>query len=103
MLKAKNGDQLYEFYPFTERSFLDFSKLKAFADDNFTFDESDGDYSKGCKTLWEKEKLLVTSNFPFFYSVCKRYVLQAISPFPTLFAKDIYFRHLKTRACLGKG
>ena len=30
----------------------------------------------GWKTLWEKEKLLVTSNFSFFHSVFKRLVLQ---------------------------
>ena len=35
---------------------------------------------------WEKEKLLVTS----------------ISPFPTVFSNGLYWRHLKTRACLGK-
>ena len=28
------------------------------------------------KTLWKKEKLLVTSNFSFFHSVFKRLVLQ---------------------------
>ena len=28
---------------------------------------------------------------------------QAISPFPTVFSKDLYCRHVKTRACLGKG
>ena len=28
------------------------------------------------KTLWEKEILLVTSNFSFSYSVLKKYVLQ---------------------------
>ena len=31
---------------------------------------------KGLKTLWEKEKLLATSNFSFFPSVFKRFVLQ---------------------------
>ena len=41
----------------------------------------------GLKTLWEKEKLLVTSKFSF----------------PTMFSKDVYCRHVKTRACLGKG
>ena len=30
----------------------------------------------GLKTLWEKEKLLVTSNFSFSHSVFKRLVLQ---------------------------
>ena len=29
--------------------------------------------------------------------------LQAISPFSTVFSKDLYCRHLKTKACLGKG
>ena len=42
---------------------------------------------KGQKTLWEKEKLLE----------------RAISPFPTVFSGDMYCRHVKTRACLGKG
>ena len=31
-------------------------------------------YPNGKKTLWEKEKLLVTSNFSFFHSVFKRLV-----------------------------
>ena len=29
--------------------------------------------------------------------------LRAISPFSTVFSKDFYCRHVKTRACLGKG
>ena len=29
--------------------------------------------------------------------------LRAISPFPTAFSEDLYCRHVKTRACLGKG
>ena len=29
--------------------------------------------------------------------------LWAIFPFPTVFSKDLYCRHVKTRACLGKG
>ena len=41
----------------------------------------------GKKPMWKKEKLLVMS----------------ISPFPTVFSKDLYCRHAKTRACLGKG
>ena len=41
----------------------------------------------GRKTLWKKEKLLVTSNFSLFHSVSKR----------------LYSRHVKTRACYGKG
>ena len=33
-------------------------------------------YPNGQKTLWEKEKLLVTSNFSFSHSVFKRLVSQ---------------------------
>ena len=33
-------------------------------------------YPNGKKTLWEKEKLLATSNFSFSHSVFKRLVLQ---------------------------
>ena len=29
--------------------------------------------------------------------------LRAISPFPTVFSKELYCKHVKTRACLGKG
>ena len=29
--------------------------------------------------------------------------LRASSPFPTVFSKDLYYRHVKTRACLEKG
>ena len=29
--------------------------------------------------------------------------LRAISSFPTVFSKDLFCRHVKTRACLGKG
>ena len=28
---------------------------------------------------------------------------RANSPFPTVFSKDLYCRHVKTRGCLGKG
>ena len=41
----------------------------------------------GRKHCGKKEKLLIW----------------AISPFPTVFSKDLYCRHVKTRACLGKG
>ena len=46
------------------------------ADDNFNTDESDRKFSKWEKTQWEKEKLLVTSNFSFSHSVFKRILLQ---------------------------
>ena len=55
---------------------LDYSELKEFADDNFKFDQMEETSLNGLKTLWEKEKLLVTSNFSFFLRVFKRLVLQ---------------------------
>ena len=33
----------------------------------------------------------------------RNFSLRAISPSPTVFPKDLYSRHVKTRACLGKG
>ena len=47
--------------------------LEFFADDNFEFDESGGNFlHKIRKTLWEKKKLLVTSNFSFSLSVFQK-------------------------------
>ena len=46
--------------------------MKEFADDSFKF----ADNGTGRKILWEKETLLVMSNFSFPYSVFKRLVLQ---------------------------
>ena len=43
---------------------------------HFEFDKNGGQFSKGSKTSWEKEQLLVTSNFSFSHSVFKRIVLQ---------------------------
>ena len=48
-------------------------------------------YSKGEKTLLEREKSPVTSNFSFSHSVFKRLVHHK------------YCRIVKTRACFGKG
>ena len=55
---------------------LDSSKLKEFADDYFRFDENGRKFPK-----------------------CS---LRAISPFPAVSSKELYCRHVKTRACLGK-
>ena len=62
-----------------------YSKLKEFADDNIEFDENDKKFSKedyGKGEIARYEQFLV---------------------FPTLFSKDLYRRHIKTRACFGKG
>ena len=53
------------------------SQTEEFADDNSIFDENGGKVSERIeKTLWEKKKLFVTSNFFFSHSVFKRLVLQ---------------------------
>ena len=43
---------------------------------------------KGLKTLWEKEKLLVTSNFSFPHCVFKRLLLQTRKN-QSLFGKEL--------------
>ena len=50
--------------------------MKEFADDNSNLMKMTETSPNGLKTLWEKEKLLVTSNFSFSRSVFKRLVLQ---------------------------
>ena len=56
--------------------FLDLSKLKEFAEDNFQFDKNGKKFSKRVENTVKKEKLLVTSNFYCFHSGFKRLVLQ---------------------------
>ena len=66
-------------WPFQKRRILDSSKLKEFA----KFDESVKKSSK-----WLENTEGITSNFSFYHNV---------------FLKDLYCRHVKTKACLGKG
>ena len=68
--------------PFPKRQILDSSKLKEFVDDNFKFDENG-------KKLYRPVENTVGKG--------------EISPFLTVFSKDLYCRHVKSRACLGKG
>ena len=72
----------------SQKKNFDSSELKGSADDNFKFDEK-----------WQK-----------VLQMCRKHCgkrrncsLRAISPFPTVFSKDLHCRHVKTRACLGKG
>ena len=60
----------------SQTTYLDSSKLKEFADDIFKFDEKGIKFSTGYKTLWEKKKLLIVSNFSFSHSVFERRVLR---------------------------
>ena len=67
---------------------MDSSVLKELADDNSKCDENGRKLSKLVKNTEGKRRN------------CS---LRAISPFPRVFSKDLYRRHVKTRACLGKG
>ena len=74
--------------PFPKRQILDSSKLTEFADDNFKFNKKGRSSQNGLKTMWEKKKLLVTSNFFFSHSVFKRLVLQT-RQYQGLFGKGL--------------
>ena len=60
----------------SKQQILDSSKLKEIANDNLNLMKMTESTPKGYKTQWEKEKLLVTSNFSFSHSVFKRLALQ---------------------------
>ena len=70
-----------------KRQILDSSKQKEFADDNFRFDENGRKLSKRVENTVEKGEIANYEQFLLF---------------PTVFSKDLYCRHVKTRACLGK-
>ena len=78
----------YEAKPFLKQQLLDSSNLKEFADDNFKLHEK-----------WQK----VLQKGRKHCGKRRNCSLRAISPFPTVFSNDLYCRHVKTRACLGKG
>ena len=74
----------------SQKTNLDSSKLKESADNNFKYDEYDESgrmFSKRVENTVGKRR---------------NYSLRAISPFPTVFSKDLLLRQVKTRACLGK-
>ena len=63
-------------------------KLKEFADDNFKFDENDRKFSEPVENTVGKGEIACYKQFLLL---------------PQFFLKDLYCRHIKTRACLGKG
>ena len=67
---------------------LDSSTLREFAENNSKLDKNGGEFPKWVENNAGKRR---------------NCLLQAISPFPTLFSKDWYCRYIKTRAYLGKG
>ena len=61
---------------------MDSFKLKEFADDNFKFDENGGKFCKGVENTVENRR---------------NRSLRAISPFPTVFSKDLYCRQVEKK------
>ena len=76
------------FKPIHERQIIDSFKLEDFADDNFKCDENVRKLSKQIENTMGKGGIARNEQFLLF---------------PTVFSKDLYCRHVKTRACLGKG
>ena len=67
-----------------------------FADDNFKFDENGRKFSKQVENTLGKGEIARDEQFLLFPKCFLR-------TFPKVFTKDLYCRHIKTRACLGKG
>ena len=76
------------FYAIPKRQILDSSKLKEFAVDNFKLNENGIMFSKQVENNVEKGEIV---RF-------EQYLL-----FPQCFQKHLCCKHVKTRACLGKG
>ena len=68
---------------------------------NFRLFQTQRVYRRQFQILWKWQKVLKTSRK--YCEKRRNCSLRAISPFPTVFSKDLYCRHVKTRACLGKG
>ena len=70
--------QLRGHYPLNSLSndkILEWSKLKAFAEDKINVNEKLKFGLRRIKTLWEKEKMLVTSIFSFSHNAFKRLLI----------------------------
>ena len=73
--------------PFPKQQILDSSKLKVFADDNFKLYENDRKFPEQVESTMGKGEIARYKQFLLF---------------PQCF-QSLYCRHVKTRACLGKG
>ena len=71
-----------------KQQILDSLKLKEFAEDNVRFDENGRKFSKWVESTVGKGEIAWYKQFLLF---------------PIVFSKDLLHRHVKTRACLGKG
>ena len=75
------------FKPFPKQQILDAPKPKGLADNNFKFDENGRKLPKWKENTVGKEEIARYKQFLLFPQ----------------FSKGLYCRHVKTRACLGKG
>ena len=73
-MEVSNGTSNLE--PFLKRQILDSSKLKEFADDNFTVDENCRKFSEQVENTVGKGEIAHYEQFLLFPSVFKRLVLQ---------------------------
>ena len=73
---------------FPTRQILGSSKLKHFEDDNFKFDENWWEFSKRVENTVGIGEIARNEQFLLF---------------PRCFQKDTYCKHVRARACLGKG
>ena len=85
---VKSEDFVVKSSTFPERQILDSSKLKEFADDHFEFAENCGKFSKRVENTVDKTEIACYEQFLLY---------------PRVFSKGLYCRHIKIRACLGKG
>ena len=77
-----------EFQLFLKRRILDPSKLKAFADDNFQFDENGRKFSERLENTVGRGEIARYEQFLLF---------------PQCFQKTFFCRHVKSSTCLGQG
>ena len=75
------------FNPFPKDKNLDSSKFKVFADDNIEIDENSRRLSRSVENTVGKGEIARYEQFLLF----------------PVFSKELYCRHIKTMACLGKG
>ena len=74
--------------PFPKRQILYSSKIRDFANNNFTLDENGRGLFKREENTEGKGEIAHYEQFLLF---------------PTEFSKDLYCRHIETMACLGNG
>ena len=77
------------------------NSFNPFPNDNFRLFQSNRVSKWHCWIWWRWQKVLKMGKK--HRGKRRNCSLWAISPFPTVLSKDLYCRHVKTRACLGKG